>query len=388
MTDQRPLGGPPVPDSYFAPAGRATPEHIRELSERALADPILGVVFEAVSGYAMVMDRHRQIIAGNAALLDMLGTKAADSVLGLRPGEALHCVNAKRGPDGCGTSIQCRHCGAVAAILAAQVDDQPMDGQCSLACCDDEHLKPIEFRIRVSPLLLADERVYVFVFQDVTSTKRRELLERMFLHDLGNLLTGLLGWSEELSRTPAADAATQVIDLAQRIGEQLDDQRLLVHCEAGELKLTPERIDFDALIASLRAWFGAHACAEGRHFTVEMAATSGMLRTDRQLLLRVLGNLLKNAFEATEVGGLVTLRVTASTTSSVFEIHNTGVIPHEIARQLFKQRLSSKGPARGLGIYAVQLLGEQCLGGQISFESSAERGTAFRFELPSGIVGA
>ena len=122
MKEDRPLDGLTTPDTYFASSARATSERIRELSELALADPILGIVFEAVGGYALVIDQHRQIIAANDELLQMLGAKRDASLLGLRPGEAFHCINAARGPGGCGTSLQCRHCGAVAAILAAQVE--------------------------------------------------------------------------------------------------------------------------------------------------------------------------------------------------------------------------------------------------------------------------
>lgn len=381
MPEQRQPEGSPEPVSYFAPAGRANGEHLNFLAELALADPVVGVVLQAVGGYALIIDEHRQIIAANEALLAMLGAKRSDSALGLRPGEALGCVSAQRGPDGCGTSIQCRHCGAVAAILAAQVSDLPIDGSCSLACCNDSHPKPTDFRIRVSPLFLGVERVYAFVFQDVTATKRREMLERMFLHDLGNLATGLIGWSEELSNATMDDAAMQIVELAHRLGEQLDEQRLLVEFEQGNAKLAHDRIEVDSLVADLRIWFGAHECARERKFVVERATLPAAFHTDRQLLLRILGNLIKNAFEATPPRGTVTLRLVSSAGRILFEIHNAGSVPMELRAKLFKQRISTKGPARGLGTHAVQFFGEQCLGGQVSFESTEEHGTVFRFEL-------
>lgn len=373
----------PEPTSYFAPAGRADPDRIRDLAERALGDPIVRAVMQAVAGYALIIDEHRQIIAASEALLTMLGAKANDSVLGLRPGEALGCLNANRGPDGCGTSVQCRHCGAVAAILAAQVDDKPIDGTCSLACCNAGHPKPTDFDIRVSPLRLGGARVYVFVFHDVTSSKRRELLERMFLHDLGNLATGLIGWSEELSEATLNDAAMQLVELAHRLGEQLEEQRVLVDFERGKASLAHERIDFDALIADLRIWFGAHECAKLRHFVVERSELPATFYTDRQLLLRILGNLLKNAFEAAPPDAMVTLRLGTVAERVSFEVHNPGNISLNLRRKLFKQRFSTKGPARGLGTHAVQFFGEQCLGGRVSFESTEEQGTVFRFELAS-----
>jgi hypothetical protein len=374
----------PESDTYFAAAARASPEVIAELSERALADPILAVVFEAVGGYAMVLDRHRQIIAANEDLLRILDAQKGQSVLGLRPGEALHCVNAERGPNGCGTSLQCRHCGAVSAILGAQVEDHPVDGQCTVACCNDGQIQQKELKIRVSPLHLADQKVFVFVFHDVTAVKRRELLDKMFVHDFGNLLTGLLGWADELPRSDAPEAADQMVDLAHRMGEYLDEQRLLLHVESGELRLKREAIDARSIADQLYDWVRGCSWAKHRHLRVEMNGTSYELYTDRQLLMRVLRNLVKNAFEASPIGGTVTFRATVAHGKCLFEVHNPGAMPVDVTQQLFKRPYSTKGPARGLGLHAVQMFGEQCLGGQVTFTSSADLGTTFRFFLPVG----
>lgn len=268
-------------------------------------------------------------------------------------------------------------------MLAAQVSDQPIDGACSLACCHDAHPKPTDFQIRVSPLQLGGDRVYVFVFHDVTATKRRELLERMFLHDLGNLATGLIGWSEELSEFPASDAAERVLELAHRLSEQLDEQRQLIDFERGNTKLRLEVVDVDALTSQLKTWFGAHDCAKHRHLSVDLGQARGTLRTDKQLLLRILVNLLKNAFEATPSGGTVALRISNGVERWSFEVHNAGWMPKSSSVNIFKRRFSTKGPARGLGTHAVQFFGEQCLGGQVSFVSEETTGTTFRFELPA-----
>jgi sensor histidine kinase regulating citrate/malate metabolism len=77
----------------------------------------------------------------------------------------------------------------------------------------------------------------------------------------------------------------------------------------------------------------------------------------------------------------VTFRPTETETE--FVVHNVGTIPQNAADQLFKRRFSTKGRSRGLGIYAVQVFGEQYLGGHVEFESSLERGTLFRFTLPN-----
>ena len=38
-----------------------------------------------------------------------------------RPGEAIGCVHASDGPDGCGTGLHCWTCGAVIAVLERSI---------------------------------------------------------------------------------------------------------------------------------------------------------------------------------------------------------------------------------------------------------------------------
>ena len=51
----------------------------------------------------VILNDNRQIVAANETLLTMLDT-AVCNVLAKRPGEAIRCIRAKEGPDGCGTA--------------------------------------------------------------------------------------------------------------------------------------------------------------------------------------------------------------------------------------------------------------------------------------------
>jgi signal transduction histidine kinase len=237
--------------------------------------------------------------------------------------------------------------------------------------------------VRVRPLNLAEERVYVVVFHDITSLKWRDLQNRMFLHDLGNMLTGLGYWSEELVEATSENAAAQIIAMVRRMNDSLESHRLLSQCESGEMKLSPQRITSDVLVADLHAWFDKGASEAQCEFVIKPVHVALNLVTDMPLLMRVLGNLIKNAIEASEPGRAVTLAILARDDSTTFSVHNAGVIPELVAAQLFKSRLSTKGRGRGLGMYAVQVFGEQLLGGHVEFESTNELGTVFRFTLPN-----
>ena len=59
------------------------------------------------------------------------GAKGRD-LLGLRPGEALACVNAQSA-SGCGTAPGCEQCGALAAILGSQTTGRTTETECLLS---------------------------------------------------------------------------------------------------------------------------------------------------------------------------------------------------------------------------------------------------------------
>jgi signal transduction histidine kinase len=100
------------------------------------------------------------------------------------------------------------------------------------------------------------------------------------------------------------------------------------------------------------------------------------------LLGRVIGNLLKNALEASAPGDQVTATCAADDHSVSFTIHNQTVMSPDVQLQLFQRSFSTKGPGRGLGTYSAKLLTERYLGGTVSFRSDAEHGTTFVVRYP------
>ena len=107
------------------------------------------------------------------------------------------------------------------------------------------------------------------------------------------------------------------------------------------------------------------------------------IKTDPPMLLRVLTNMLMNAFEATETGGEVKLNIAADNDAVSFSVWNKECIPENIQQRIFQQYFSTKnGNGRGFGTYSIKLIGEQFLRGKVSFTSRESKGTVFRFELP------
>ena len=110
--------------------------------------------------------------------------------------------------------------------------------------------------------------------------------------------------------------------------------------------------------------------------------------TDQRLLHRILINMTKNAIEASPAEAVVRIGCEQDGNDLEFWAHNQSCMPEQVQRQIFQRSFSTKGPGRGLGTYSIQLLGERYLKGRVSFTSSPEKGTTFRFRCPCTIETA
>ncbi len=106
--------------------------------------------------------------------------------------------------------------------------------------------------------------------------------------------------------------------------------------------------------------------------------------TDKSLLEKVLHNMLLNAFEATDVGRAVRFWIDSGKHQVTFCVWNHKPIDDAARSRIFQRNYSTKNEAgRGQGTFSMKHFGEQLLGGKIAFESSATKGTVFRFSLPT-----
>jgi signal transduction histidine kinase len=107
-----------------------------------------------------------------------------------------------------------------------------------------------------------------------------------------------------------------------------------------------------------------------------------MINADETLLSRVLGNMLKNALEASNPGEEVSVGVSEEAGRAVFSVNNPAVMPKEVKLQVFNRSFSTKGTGRGLGTYSIKLIGERYLKGETGFTSEPGVGTTFTLKLP------
>jgi signal transduction histidine kinase len=368
--------------TFFAPAERSEPKSLIQMAENILADPVMQAVLESTRGLLMVLNKHRQVLAGNSELLQALGLKSGDTLVGQRPGEVLDCIYAPVGPLGCGTSMHCQHCGAVLAILSAQTTMQSASGECTLAHRQGERVLCSQYQLKITPLTLGQETVFVGVFHDITGVRRRELLEMIFLHDTRNLMAGLQGWSGEVHEERPSEASRNLRRLVDQLMSEVESQDVLMRAESGYLRAHIHPMPVNGIFDAIADVFRHHPHCREKELRIERVADAEVMATDQGLLVRVLSNMVSNALEASPAGSEIRLWFQRSLVGSVFHVHNPGVIPPSVAARIFQPHFSSKGRNRGFGTYAMRLLGEHALGGRVSFVTDALTGTRFSIELP------
>jgi signal transduction histidine kinase len=377
-------------ETSFAPAERATDEQLRRDVETVIHHPVVTTLLETASGLLAVLNEQRQILALNEAFLKLLGVDDPVALLGLRPGEAIACVHSQDMPGGCGTSRFCATCGAAIAILASLGRNRPEERKCIATVLRDGDRMELCFRVRSAPFLLNDRRFLLLFLQDITVSQRWAESERVFLHDLSSLLTGVQGAAELLATDTARSAPrmTKMLqDMCRSMTRQVELQRILLSEEFGDYQLTPEETSVRDFVDQLEGLLANHRLTRDKKLVIGDLPRN-RFSTDMALLQRIIINMLTNAFEATATGGEVKLWVEAERHALVFFVWNDARIPEDVAMRVFQRHFSTKEESgRGLGTYSMKLLGEEILGGKVHFTSTERHGTTFQFRLPTKVTG-
>jgi signal transduction histidine kinase len=371
-----------TPITRFAPAERRSAHEIRQESDGVSRLSLLTECLNAIPDAVAVLNAQRQVIFANRALLNIAGTGIAQ-VLGLRTGEILGCAHASEYEGGCGTTEACRTCGSARATLSGLKGAKDTQ-ECRITRHDGEAL---DLRVTVSPLALGQEAGVIFAVQDISHEKRRQALERIFFHDILNVAGTVMGYAELLENPAFARETGRIVDVIHRASVRMIDeiktQQSLLAAENGELTVHPAPLDSLAVLKNVKLFYDEHLVAQDRHIVIAADAQSVIFDCDPLLLERVLGNLVKNALEASHEGDTVTLACGAEGEQVWFEVHNTTSMPRDVQLQVFQRSFSTKGKGRGLGTYSIKLLTERYLRGAASFSSSPEAGTCFRVTYPA-----
>ncbi len=373
--------------TYFAPAERASRMEVDETRYRVLLDRTLSSLLDAIPDYALILNHERQVIAVNKRLLDAFRLGNPNSIIGKRPGEAFGCIFSSEGPSGCGTGNHCSVCGAVMSILESQQNLVQSCHECHITL-DRKGGTSLDLEVCSNPATVNGIPVTVCIMRDISDQKRRNILERVFFHDVINTAGGIHGMASMLAENPdlptgkEAEYKQWLVLLSGRLIDEINHQRNLLAAEKGEFKPNLGMVHIPELMREVHALYVSHDIGEGR--TLAMGDIVDVsIESDRQILYRILGNLVKNALEATPRGGTVTLSCSGDDDRVTFSVTNPGVMTAEVQLQIFQRSFSTKAATgRGIGTYSVKLFGERYLKGKVAFTSREPDGTTFTLSIP------
>jgi hypothetical protein len=373
-----------LPETFYAPARRATDEELRRAVAVVSRNPVIDTVMRTFGGLIAVLNENRQILAVNHALLEALGIEDAGPALGLRPGEAAGCVHAADHPGGCGTGPYCSDCGAAIAIVTAMGSSVPQERECALTVLRDGRTSDINFAVRCCPIEMAGMRLLLLFLRDVSEEKRQGALERTFFHDIQNLLTGLTLAGEMLAGTAGQDDTVKSIRQAiALLVKEVKVQRALALAEPGDCPLEPQETSVGEILDKIQLLYATHPVAVGKALHVVKPAEDVRLTTDPSLVLRVLMNAVTNALEAAQPGEEVRVWTEASGETASFFVWNREAIPEGVARRVFQRYFTTKpGAGRGVGTFAMKWLAEKHLQGEVGFTTGESGGTTFCLRIP------
>lgn len=381
-------------DTYFASPERLGKDEIAGQTEKLLHNEMLITAFDAVPITLVILNENRQIIGANSLTKEQFGDSAL-TVLGKRPGEAFSCKYAATAPNGCGTGKACVTCGAVRTILDSIETGQKSTGECCIESIGvDGNSQCLELRVTVSPFQVEDEKYYSLILEDNSQSKRLEVFQRLFFHDVLNTIGCIKGYVDIMQDGSDLNAADEIPEegdssympylsgLCDQLHDEVNAHRQLISAENGELAVQHDMLRPQEILEAIAGNYQKHEIGQG-HIVTALPSQCGEIETDRLLLMRILGNMTKNAIEASPAGSTITLSCVENGGQITFNVNNPGVIPDEVRYQIFKRSFSTKQKVgRGIGTYSMRLLGEKYLGGEVGFTSEEPTGTTFYLRIP------
>lgn len=334
--------------------------------------------------------------------------EAALAVFQARPPDLVLMDILMPGLDGFATCVRLKELPGgrdVPVVFLTALADFASHQRALEAGADDFLTKPInrtELLIRVRSLLwvkrLKDELTqgYDLIRSQrdalLQAQRQKEELSALVVHDLKNPLTGILVNARYLLAEPAFEGDTQdalrdIVTSAEAMHRMVMNLLDISRSEDGTLVPKISEVDLGELVEGTCAT--ARRRLEERRLDLTLEMETKALRADRDLLQRLLENLVDNAIKYTPTGGTIRIESQPQPEGWVLlKVIDSGTgIPPAARERIFEKYARLEGPAeaartsRGLGLAFCRLAAE-AHGGRIWVEEHPLGGTAFCVLLP------
>ena len=369
-------------ETNHASAERSAQSAVIKMFERLKKIPLINEFIEKTVEIVMVLDRNRQVVFANKALLSFLDKENYEDVLGKRPGEILSCIHTVNSL-GCGTTEFCQKCGAVNAILETVDNSAESVHECHIM---DNKGNAYELMVFSRPFLYEGYEYIFFSMKDISSEKRKNALENIFFHDLMNLAGGIYTILECVRDMKPEEIPEDIFyslhDYCESMIDEINDYRTLSMAERNELSVKFRNTNTNSILENIITLYKMLAVKNNVRINLLPSSKNIEFVTDVSLFKRVVSNMLKNAVEASSRGGVVNLWSELIEGQICINVKNDSVMNDDVKLQIFKRSFTTKVTGSGLGTYSMKLLMNRYLKGDISFVSSKETGTIFTASFP------
>ncbi len=232
------------------------------------------------------------------------------------------------------------------------------------------------------------------VSAEIALQQTREDMVRMIVHDLRNPLANIMNSLDVLHDVIGEkDSATTQVELvniakrsSQRLHQLISSILDISQLETGQAILETTSTDLIALLRDALQFVTPQADIREIRLTADLAVPLPQVQMDRDMISRVVLNLLDNALKFTPVGSAINLRVSVREPFVEVAITDNGPgIPSDQLQKIFEKfvRVRHKDGPRGTGLgLAFCRLAIEAHGGHIWAENNAGPGATFRFTLP------
>jgi PAS domain S-box-containing protein len=349
----------------------------------------LTTLIESSRDGIILVSLDQQILVVNAMAIEFLRLPGAPLDWTARPVQDALDVLERHAPEAARATL--------AQVVRIQEGDEPPSEWESVVPPRTIHWLDLPVVAETTPL------GRLLVLRDVTEermlAKMRDDLTHTMVHDLRNPLTGISTALKLLDRklrgvlTPAqhrlleiADGSAQkMVDLVSAI---LDVSRL----ESGRMPINPVPVSLPELIEEIIGMQSPLALAQDLDLVAHTQGDMPLAWADRELVGRVLQNLIGNAIKFTLPGGRVVVRAQECEQEMqgipfsflCVSVEDTGTgVPLELQDNLFQKFVVGAQGASGSGLgLAFCKLAVEAHGGRIWVDSEPGQGATFTFTLP------
>ena len=348
----------------------------------------------------------RRSVATNRALLNAIPD------LMLRIASDGRVVNFKEGRHGCAgltdSEVQGRH---LSALLPAGAAEDALRRVAQALETNDTQVFEYQLRGRTgvrdfeARVVVSGDQEVLAIIRDISERKAADRLKNEFIstvsHELRTPLTSILGSLGLVNGGVAGDIpaeARAMLDIAYKNSERLvrliNDILDIEKIESGKMIFNVEPMELMPLLEQAIEANRTYGEQLGVRFALEESLPGVSVRADGDRLTQDVTNLLSNAAKFSPRGETVSVSVARRGDAIRVAVRDRGPgIPLAFRDRIFQKFAQAdssdtrqKG-GTGLGLSISKAIVER-LGGQIGFETAADAGTTFYFDLPEWRPGA